>query len=62
MQKKDKSKSGKLTQAAKTLGSAGGKKGGPARAIALTPNQRKAIARKGAIAKNSLYGRRPKKD
>lgn len=54
--------SGKLTQAAKTLGSAGGKKGGPARAEALTPNQRKAIARKGAIAKNKSHGRRPKKD
>lgn len=51
----------KLTQAAKTLGSAGGKKGGPARAEALTPNQRKSIARKGAIAKNKMYGRRPKK-
>jgi hypothetical protein len=50
----------KLTQAARTLGSVGGKKGGPARASALTPNQRKAIARKGAIAKNKAYGRRPK--
>lgn len=50
----------KLTQAAKTLGSAGGKKGGPARASALTPNQRKSIARKGAIAKNKIHGRRPK--
>jgi hypothetical protein len=47
-----------IHQAAVTLGSAGGKRGGPARARALSRERRKAIARKGAIVKNRKYGRR----
>lgn len=39
-------------QAAKTLGSRGGKKGGPARARALTAEERRNIAAKGARAAN----------
>jgi hypothetical protein len=46
-------KTSSITQAAKTLGSRGGKKGGPARARALTPSQRSAIAAKGAAAANA---------
>lgn len=38
-------------QAAVSLGRRGGKVGGPARAAALTPEQRKEIARKGAEAR-----------
>jgi hypothetical protein len=49
---KDKKVKGSLSEAAKTLGSAGGKKGGPARAKALSASQRSAIARKGAMATN----------
>lgn len=37
--------------AAVTLGRRGGKKGGPARAKKLTPEQRKEIARKAALAR-----------
>lgn len=47
---------GSIHEAAKTLGSRGGKKGGPARARALTKNRRKEIARKGALAKQRKYG------
>ena len=50
--KKEKPK-GSLSEAAKTLGSAGGKKGGPARAKALSSSRRSAIARQGAKAKHS---------
>lgn len=39
-----------LTEAARTLGARGGKKGGPARARALTQAQRTEIARKGGKA------------
>lgn len=45
-------KGGKLTKAAKTLGAAGGKRGGPARAAKLSKSQRSAIARQGAKAKH----------
>lgn len=38
-------------QAAVTLGKLGGKKGGPARAKALPPSKRKAIAKQGAKAR-----------
>ena len=38
---------------AKDMGSKGGKSGGPARARKLNTQQRSAIARKGAIAKNA---------
>jgi hypothetical protein len=48
---KGKSK-GKLTQAAKTLGSAGGKRGGPARAAVLSKAQRSAIAKQGGKARH----------
>lgn len=48
------------SSAAKTLGSKGGKKGGPARASKLTSQQRSAIASKGGKAKNS-YGKSGKK-
>ena len=37
---------------AKSIGSSGGKKGGPARALKLTAQQRSEIAKKGGIAKN----------
>lgn len=47
---------GSLHEAAKTLGSAGGKKGGPSRARRLSKNRRKEIARKGALAKQKKYG------
>lgn len=40
-----------LTDAAKKLGAAGGKAGGPARAKVLTAGERKEIARKGGMAK-----------
>lgn len=39
------------TSAAKVLGSAGGKKGGRARAASLSPEERSAIARKAANAR-----------
>lgn len=42
---------GGLTAAAKTLGSRGGKIGGPARNRALTPEQRKRIATMGGKAR-----------
>lgn len=48
-----------LTEAARTLGSAGGKKGGPARARVLTKAQRTEIARKGGKA---LQARKRKKE
>lgn len=41
-----------VTEAAKVLGSRGGKKGGPGRARALSPKQHTEIARMGARAKN----------
>lgn len=47
-----------IHEAAVTLGSSGGKKGGPARARALSRERRREIARKGAIKKNRMYGRR----
>lgn len=50
--KKEKKVKGSLSQAAKTLGSAGGAKGGPARARALSSGRRSAIARMGAAAKH----------
>jgi hypothetical protein len=40
-----------IKQAAKALGHMGGKKGGPARAEALTAEERSAIASKGGKAK-----------
>ncbi len=43
-------------RAAVALGRRGGKAGGPARAAALTPEQRKAIAQKGAEAR---WGKKP---
>jgi hypothetical protein len=43
----------KLTEAARTLGEAGGLKGGPARARALTKAARTAIARKGGKARQA---------
>ena len=46
-----KKKGGGLTAAAKTLGSKGGKEGGPARAKALTAAERIAIAREGGRAR-----------
>jgi general stress protein YciG len=39
-----------VSQAAKVLGSEGGRKGGPARAEVLTAAQRREIARKGGQA------------
>lgn len=39
-----------VMQAAKTLGSMGGKKGGPARAAALSSSQKSKIARQGGLA------------
>ncbi len=47
-----------LHDSAVTLGSKGGRKGGPARASKLSRARRKAIASKGAKAKNSKYGRK----
>lgn len=41
----------KKNRAAVSLGRRGGKAGGPARAAALTPEQRQEIARKGAAAR-----------
>ena len=41
----------KKSEAAKLLGRLGGLKGGKARAKTLTPDQRSAIARKGAMAR-----------
>ena len=49
-------KSGKNVHAV-ALGKIGGKKGGPARAKALTPLERSAIARKGAKAANRATGK-----
>lgn len=46
--------SNSLNTAAKILGAKGGKAGGPARARALTPQQRSEIARKGANATNAI--------
>lgn len=45
-------RSGAAHDAAVTLGRLGGKRGGPARAAALSPAERSAIAAKGARAKN----------
>jgi len=45
-----------LNKAAAILGSRGGKKGGPARAKSLSSDRRSEIARKGAVARNSMYG------
>lgn len=45
-----------LNKAAAILGSRGGKKGGPARAKALSSARRSEIASKGAVARNSMYG------
>lgn len=45
-------------KAAQTLGSVGGKKGGPARARSLSRERRREIARMGANKKNAKYGRR----
>ena len=50
-----KSKSG-LTEAARTLGKAGGKVGGPARARSLSKSKRVAIARQGGQAKARKKG------
>ncbi len=47
-----KNKSSSLSAAAKALGSAGGKKGGPARAKKLTSVERSKIASMGGKAKN----------
>lgn len=44
-------KSGGKLQAAVVLGKRGGKKGGPARAKALAPSKRSAIAKQGAKAR-----------
>jgi len=49
-------KSGK-DPSAQSQGQKGGKKGGPARAAKLSPTERANIARKGAQAKNSKYGK-----
>jgi len=49
----------KKSEAAKLLGRLGGLKGGKARALTLTPEQRKAIAQKGAQAR---WGKKPKPD
>jgi hypothetical protein len=51
--KKEKKAKGSLSEAAKVLGSAGGKKGGPARAKALSSTRRSTIARMGAKAKHN---------
>lgn len=40
-----------VSDAARVLGAAGGRKGGRARAAALTPKQRSRIARKAALAR-----------
>ena len=57
---------GGLTAAAKVLGAAGGKKGGPARARALSSGERKAIAAKGGKASArkrtvTAYGKKSQK-
>lgn len=44
-------KNNELSEAAKTLGRAGGRIGGPARSKALTAEEREAIARQGGLAK-----------
>ena len=46
-----KKQGGSLSNAAATLGKKGGKFGGPARARALTPSERSAIARLGGKAR-----------
>jgi hypothetical protein len=57
MAQKRKLKASSLTAAAKLLGKKGGKKGGPARAKALTPGQREKIAAAGGRAKaRQQYG------
>lgn len=45
-----------VSSQAADLGREGGKKGGPARAKALTRQERSAIARKGAMAKHAKHG------
>jgi len=54
--KKAKKVSQKIHEAAAELGSLGGKKGGPARAKKLTPEQRSEIARLGGLAKAAKSG------
>jgi hypothetical protein len=44
-----------LNKAAAILGSRGGKKGGPARAKALSSDRRSQIASMGAVARNAKY-------
>ena len=51
VKKRDKKSS--LAAAARILGAKGGKRGGPARAKALTAGERSAIASKGGKAKNA---------
>jgi hypothetical protein len=51
--KKEKKAKGSLSEAAKILGSAGGQKGGPARAKILSASRRSAIAKQGAKAKHN---------
>lgn len=46
-----KDKHSELSDAAKKLGEKGGKKGGPARARKLSPEERKRIAKLGAAAR-----------
>lgn len=48
----------KLTGAAKTLGAAGGKVGGPARNRALSAQRRKEIAAQGGKARQAKKGRK----
>lgn len=45
-----------LRTQASEMGRAGGKKGGPARAKALSRQERSAIAKKGALAKHAKHG------
>ncbi len=51
------SSGGKVHQAAVVLGSRGGKKGGPARAKALSPAKRTAIAKQGGKARQKQKGK-----
>lgn len=51
------SDSDKKKEAAKLLGSSGGAKGGPARARALTKQQRVAIAKQGGLAAKRKKGK-----
>jgi hypothetical protein len=49
---KSKKAGSSLSEAGRTLGSKGGKKGGPARAAALSSSKRSAIAKMGGKAKS----------